>query len=197
MTITTPELETKRLRLRAWRAEDLEPFAALNADPEVMEHFPATLDRVESDTLAAGIQAHFAERGFGLWAVEAPGAVPFAGFVGLSVPRRTLPFTPCVEVGWRLARHCWGRGYATEAAQAALSFGFGTLGLEEIVSFTAAGNLRSRRVMERLGMSRDETDDFDHPALPEGHRLRRHVLYRLGQLTPVGHSGPRAGIHRP
>lgn len=178
-TAPMPELATKRLRLRAWRAEDLESFAALNADPDVMKHFPATLDRAQSDALAAGIQAHFAERGFGLWAVEAPGEVPFAGFVGLSVPRRALPFTPCVEVGWRLARHCWGRGYATEAARAALSFGFETLGLEEIVSFTAATNLRSRRVMERLGMSRDEADDFDHPALPEGHRLRRHVLYRL------------------
>lgn len=186
---TQPELVTKRLRLRAWRAGDLEPFAALNADPGVMEHFPAPLDRAESDALAAGIQAHFAERGFGLWAVEAPGEIPFAGFVGLSVPRRALPFTPCVEVGWRLARHCWGRGYATEAARAALSFGFGTLGLEEIVSFTAAGNLRSRGVMERLGMSRDEADDFDHPALPEGHRLRRHVLYRLGRSTSRSQHG--------
>jgi RimJ/RimL family protein N-acetyltransferase len=175
------ELRTERLLLRAWRPSDLEAFAELNADPEVMEHFPAPLDRAESDAAARRIDAHFAVHGFGLWAVEAPGIAEFAGFVGLAVPSFEAAFTPCVEVGWRLARRHWGRGYATEGARAALAFGFERRGLEEIVSFTAAPNLRSRRVMERLGMSRSAADDFDHPRLPEGHPLRRHVLYRLSR----------------
>ncbi len=151
----------------------------MNADPRVMEHFSGVLSREESDALAARIDEHFAEHMFGLWAVEIPGVAPFAGFIGLSVPGFQARFTPCVEIGWRLAAEHWGRGYATEGAHAALAFGFDTLGLDEIVSFTTAGNLPSRRVMKRLGMRHDPADDFDHPALPDGHPLRRHVLYRI------------------
>lgn len=173
------ELRTDRLTLRRWRDEDLEPFAQLNADPEVMAHMPSLLNRAESDALAARIRGQFEQRGFGLWAVEVPGVAPFIGYVGLAVPRFTAHFTPCVEVGWRLARAHWGFGYATEAARASLAFGFDHVRLDEIVSFTVPANTRSIAVMERLGMTRDPADDFDHPGLPEGHPLRRHVLYRL------------------
>jgi RimJ/RimL family protein N-acetyltransferase len=171
-------LETPRLRLRHWRDEDLAPFAALNADPVVMEFFPKPLDRAESDAAVARIRDHFARHDFGLWAVEVPGVAEFIGFVGLCVPRFEAHFTPCVEIGWRLARDHWGYGYASEAARAALNFGFRDRSLEEIVSFTVPANQRSRAVMERIGMTRSPDDDFDHPALPEGHPLRRHVLYR-------------------
>jgi ribosomal-protein-alanine N-acetyltransferase len=167
------------LVLRGWRDGDLAPFAALNADPGVMEHLPAVLSRAESDALAARIRAELTERGFGLWAVELPGEAGFIGFTGLALPRFEAHFTPCVEVGWRLARAHWGRGYATEAARAALAHGFGALGLDEVVSFTAVGNARSRHVMQKLGMTRDPADDFEHPGLPPGHPLRRHVLYRI------------------
>jgi RimJ/RimL family protein N-acetyltransferase len=171
-------IRTARLELRPWRDEDRAPFAALNADPRVMEFFPKTLDRADSDAMAARLREHFDRHGFGLWAVEVPGVADFIGFVGLAVPRFEAHFTPCVEIGWRLAREHWGRGYATEAARAALAFGFRDLALDEIVSFTTTANLRSRAVMERIGMTRSPADDFDHPALPEGHPLRRHVLYR-------------------
>lgn len=177
------ELRTERLLLRRWRADDRAPFAALNADPRVVELLPGPLSRADSDALASRIEAHFAARGFGLWAVEVPGEIPFAGFVGLAVPAFEAAFTPCVEVGWRLAAACWGRGYATEAARAALDFGFARLGLAEIVSFTVPANVRSRRVMERLGMTHDPADDFDHPALPAGHPLRRHALYRTARVA--------------
>ena len=173
------ELRTERLLLRSWRPADLEPFAAMNADPQVMEFLPKCLTRPESDALATRINDGFIEHGFGLWAVELPGEAEFAGFIGLSVPRFEAHFTPCVEVGWRLAYEFWGRGYATEGAQAALAYGFETLGLEEIVSLTTVTNERSRRVMEKLGMKRDPADDFEHPILPEGHPLRPHVLYRI------------------
>lgn len=176
---TSPPLVTARLCLRAWKDRDLEPFAALNADPQVMAFFPKCLDRAESDALAMLIRDKLACRGFGLWAVEVPGIADFVGFVGLSVPAFEAHFTPCVEIGWRLSAGYWGCGYATEAAHAALAFGFDTLGLAEIVSFTVAANWPSRRVMERLGMSRTPADDFDHPSLPVGHPLRAHVLYRL------------------
>jgi RimJ/RimL family protein N-acetyltransferase len=145
-----------------------------------MQYLPAALSRDESDMLVARIEAHFDRHGFGLWAVEIPDVAPFAGFIGLSIPGFDAPFTPCVEIGWRLAAEHWGRGYATEGALAVLAFGFETLKLDEIVSFTVPDNLRSRRVMERMGMVHDPADDFDHPVLPEGHRLRRHVLYRIG-----------------
>jgi RimJ/RimL family protein N-acetyltransferase len=173
------ELRTNRLLLRRWLPADRAPFAELNADPRVVEYLPAALSREESDAFAARIEAHFDERGFGLWAVEVPGGVAFAGFVGLSVPRFEAHFTPCVEIGWRLARQQWGRGYATEGARAALAFGLDVLQLGEIVSFTVPGNLRSRRVMERIGMTHHPADDFDHPALPEEDPLRPHVLYRI------------------
>jgi ribosomal-protein-alanine N-acetyltransferase len=173
------ELRTDRLLLRRWRPDDLPPFAELNADQRVMEHFPALLSTEESNTLAARIQARSEEHGFGLWAVEVVGGAPFIGFIGLAVPRFEAFFTPCVEIGWRLAAAHWNRGYATEGAQAALEFGFRHLQLAEIVSFTAVENVRSRRVMEKLGMVRSPEEDFDHPLLPEGHCLRRHVLYRL------------------
>ena len=174
-----PILTTPRLRLRQWREEDLAPFAALNADPQVMEFFPKVLTRAESDAVAGRIRDHFARHGFGLWAVEAPGTVPFMGFVGLAVPSFEAHFTPCVEIGWRLAREHWGHGYATEAATAALAFAFGDRALEEIVAFTVPANIPSRRVMGRLGMRRSPADDFEHPAIAEGHPLRSHVLYRL------------------
>jgi RimJ/RimL family protein N-acetyltransferase len=173
------ELLTPRLVLRHWRDEDREPFAALNADHEVMRHFPSVLTRERSDAFVAREQTLLVERGWGLWAVEVVGSAPFIGVVGLSEPRFEAHFTPAVEVGWRLAREHWGSGYATEAAAAAVAFGFGDLGLEEIVSFTSVENARSRRVMERLGMTHDPNDDFDHPRLPEASPHRRHVLYRL------------------
>ena len=174
-----PILTTARLRLRQWREEDLAPFAALNADPQVMEFFPKVLTRAESDAVAGRIRDHFARHGFGLWAVEAPGIAHFVGFVGLAVPSFEAHFTPCVEIGWRLAREHWGHGYATEAATAALAFGFGGRALEEIVAFTVPANIPSRRVMGRLGMRRLPADDFEHPAIAAGHPLRSHVLYRL------------------
>jgi RimJ/RimL family protein N-acetyltransferase len=170
------EIRTARLLLRRWRAEDRPAFAALNADPRVMEHFPSVLTAEESDALAERIERHLLERGFGLWAVEIPGVVDFAGFIGLSVPAFEAHFTPCVEVGWRLAVDQWGRGYATEGALAALQFGFEHLDLPEIVSFTVPRNFRSRRVMLRIGMTHDPADDFDHPGAPPP--FRRHVLYR-------------------
>lgn len=172
-------LETARLRLRRWRDDDLDAFAALNADPEVMEHFPSPLDRAESDALAARADRRFTDQGFGLWAVEVVETERFVGFTGLSQPGWDAPFTPAVEVGWRLARDAWGRGYATEGARAALADGFARLPVDEIVSFTTVANWRSRRVMETLGMRRRPEDDFDHPNLPTGHSMRRHVLYRL------------------
>ena len=172
-------IQTERLILRHWCEDDLEPFAELNADPEVMRYMPAVLDRAGSHALASRIREHFDRHGFGLWAVEVPGVTPFVGYIGLHFPRFNAPFTPCVEVGWRLARLYWGKGFATEGARAALQVGFGPAGLREIVSYTTPGNLRSVAVMQRLGMAHDAADDFDHPALPPGHPLRRHVLYRL------------------
>ena len=172
---------TTRLILRNWRASDLAPFAALNADPEVMRYFPAPLTRSESDTLAARIQESFATRGFGLWAVEIPATADFIGFVGLEVPSFDAHFTPCIEIGWRLARAHWRKGYATEAARAVLDLAFNQHQLSALVSFTATLNVPSQRVMERIGMRHDADDDFDHPGLPPGHRLHRHVLYRLSR----------------
>lgn len=177
--LPTPlEIDTPRLRLRQWRAADRAPFAALNADPRVMAHFPSTLDRTASDAIAERSEALIAERGWGFWAVERRDSGDFIGFVGLNVPTAALPFSPCVEIGWRLVHAAWGQGLASEAARAALTAGFETLGLAEIVSFTALSNRRSQAVMERLGMRRT-AEDFDHPVLPEGHPLRRHCLYRL------------------
>lgn len=172
------EIRTERLLLRRWRDSDREPFAALNADPDVMALLPALLSREESDSLARWVERHFEEHGFGFWAVEVVDGPPFIGLVGLAHVKFEAPFTPAVEIGWRLAREQWDRGYATEAATAALGYGFECLGLDEIVAFTVPHNTRSRRVMERIGMAHDPSDDFDHPRLPEGHPLQRHVLYR-------------------
>jgi RimJ/RimL family protein N-acetyltransferase len=177
--MSAPVLETTRLRLRCWRDDDLEPFALLNADSRVMEHFPSVLDRAQSDRLAARIRKGLSERAFGSWALEVPGTADFIGFTGLSVPAFDAHFTPCVEIGWRLAFDYWGRGYASEAASSVLSYAFGSLGLREVVSFTVPANRRSIAVMERLGMTRSPADDFSHPVLPDGHPLRPHVLYRL------------------
>ncbi len=176
-----PTLHTERLALRPWRDDDLAPFAALNADERVMRYFRSPLDRASSDALATLIRAAFARYGLGLWAVERTDdpARPFIGFIGLSVPRFDAPFTPCVEIGWRLAHAHWGAGLATEGARAAVRHAFDDLRLDDLVSFTAVDNRPSRRVMEKLGMSRDPADDFDYPRLPAGHPLRRHVLYRL------------------
>ncbi len=171
-------LETERLILRPWRDEDLAPFAAMNADPRVMEYFPACYDRARSDAGAAAIRQRCSRDGYGLYAVEVKGGPGFAGFIGFAPVELEVSFAPAVEIGWRLAVSCWGIGYATEGALACVDQG-GRLGFEEIVSFTSAGNLRSRAVMERIGMTRAEADDFDHPKLPAGHALQRHVLYRM------------------
>lgn len=174
-----PRLKTERLLLRRWCKEDREPFAAMNRDPAVMEHFPALLSKAESDAFVDRIDACFEHRGYGLWAVESPKVAPFMGFVGLWPVDFEADFAPAVEIGWRLGRSFWGVGFATEAAQAATAFAFERLDLPELVSFTAAGNLRSRRVMERLDMQRDPAEDFEHPELPAGDALRLHVLCRL------------------
>lgn len=181
------ELITDRLRLRRWLPADLVPFAALNADSRVTEYLPRSLSQEESDALVARIATHFDEHGFGLWAVEIRHAAAFAGFIGLLVPQFKSHFTPCVEIGWRLGAEHWGQGYATEGGRAVLAFGFEVLGLTEVVSFTVPENVRSRRVMERLGMTHKASDDFEHPLLSEGHPLRRHVLYRIvrGEEKPT------------
>ena len=175
-------LSTERLLLRAWRDDDLVPYAALNADPRVREFFPNTLTLEESAASLAEIRRHFARHGYGPWAAEVTGGAPFIGFIGLSIPpfdADRLPFMPTVEVGYRLAFDHWGKGYATEGARAALAFGFESLGLDEIVAMTAVSNARSRHVMEKLGMRRNPRDDFDHPNVAAGHPLRPHVLYRI------------------
>jgi ribosomal-protein-alanine N-acetyltransferase len=179
MRAEASEIRTERLTLRRWREADREPFARMNRDPAVMEFFPALLTQEESNQIIDRIELRMRECGFGLWAVEESGSKQFIGFMGLSVPNFELPFRPCVEIGWRLASESWGQGLATEGARAVVDHAFGVLALREIVSFTTAANLRSRRVMEKLGMSRDPREDFDHPLIPEGHRLRPHVLYRL------------------
>lgn len=178
--------ETPRLLLRHWRPSDRDAFAAINCDPLVMEHFPALLDRADSDAFADRIGLALAAEGIGLWAVEIKGGASFIGFVGLSRPSWEAHFTPAVEVGWRLARAHWGQGFAPEAAAAALEIAFAGQGLEEVVSFTVPANLRSRRVMEKIGMHHDVADDFDHPELPEDSTLRRHVLYRKRRPSTAG-----------
>jgi RimJ/RimL family protein N-acetyltransferase len=167
----------ENLRLRQWLDTDLEPYSAMNADPEVMRHFPALLTRNESAVSLDRLRRAIDERGWGFWVVDVDGV--FAGFTGLNAPSFTAPFTPCIEVGWRLRREFWGRSLAYRAARQAVQYGFDSLKLSAIVSFTAVANARSRRLMERLGFKRDPAQDFDHPLIPEGHSLRRHVFYRL------------------
>ena len=185
-------LETERLVLRRWRADDRAGFARINADPRVMEYFPSVLTREESDALVDRIEEHWHTHGFGLYAVDlkvgARDGRPsderqFIGFIGLARPSFEIDFAPCVEIGWRLDTSAWGRGLATEGARAVAEYSIGPLGHDEIVSFTSVANARSRRVMEKIGMTHDSRDDFDHPKLPEGHPLRRHVLYRLRRLV--------------
>jgi RimJ/RimL family protein N-acetyltransferase len=172
-------LETSRLILRPWRSSDRGPFARINSDPKVMEFFPAPLTGPQSDALAAKIEHHFKKHGFGVYAAELKSNGSFIGFIGLNVPTFDAHFTPCVEIGWRLSSDVWKQGLATEGAQGVVDYAGGVLGLKEIVSFTVPHNVRSRRVMEKLGMTHRAADDFDHPELPPGHPLRRHVLYRL------------------
>jgi RimJ/RimL family protein N-acetyltransferase len=179
------ELRTDRLRLRRWTAGDRRPFAELNADPVVMEFFPATLSRADSDAFVDRIEASFEQHRLGLWAVDLLETDEFIGYVGLWPATFDAHFTPAIEVGWRLASRFWGSGLAPEGARVAIADGFDRLGVDEIVSFTAAINLRSRRVMEKLGMSHEAIDDFEHPSVPEDHPLRPHVLYRV---TPTRHA---------
>ncbi len=174
MILTTP-----RLVLRPWREEDFEPFAELNADAEVMRHFPAPYTREATREVMERSRAHLANHGWGCWAVERPGTDPFIGFIGLGVPAFEAPFTPCVEIAWRLAKAHWGLGLAPEGARAVLDHAFGPLGLEEVVAITAVGNAPSRRVMEKLGMTRDPADDFHHPKVAPDHPLAACVLYRI------------------
>lgn len=173
--------ESERFRLRHWRDDDLPSFARMCADPRVMQYLGPLLSHEESDAIAAFIRARIALLGYGLWALEVPGEVSFGGFVGLTSPTWEASFVPCTEIGWRLSPELWGRGFATEAAKAVLHLAFETHGLAEILAFTVPANVRSRRVMERLGMRRDPAEDFEHPRVAEGSLLRRHVLYRLSR----------------
>lgn len=177
-------LKTQRLIFRRWQDSDCQPFAQMNSDVEVMKYFPALLSPEESNALIERIERHHEVHGFGLWAVEEQATGTFIGCIGLLVPKFQAHFTPTVEVGWRLAKDFWGKGYATEGAKEVIKYGFEVIGLKEIVSFTALSNQRSIAVMKRLGMTRQQSDDFDHPKLPQGHPLQRHVLYRLQQKFP-------------
>ncbi len=173
-----PIIETDRLILRGFRDSDRAAFAEMNSDPEVMRHFPAPLSRAESDALIEQARRKWRDLGLCYFAAEVKGQ-GFMGFIGLNPPPFDAHFTPCIEIGWRLARPAWGKGYATEGARASLDYGFGARGLDEIVSFSVPANTRSCAVMERLGMTRDPAGDFDHPDMPVGSPLGRHVLYRL------------------
>ena len=174
-------IETPRLILREWRDEDLEPFSRINADERVCEFLGKTLTPEETRAMVERNRADFQEQGFGLWALEVKGGPAFIGYTGLGIPSFQAHFTPCVEIGWRLAFEHWGRGYATEAARAVLSHAFTQLGIDEIVSLTVPRNLRSRAVMEKIGMKRDWDGDFDYPMLPPNHHLLRHILYRIAK----------------
>ena len=171
------QLETPRLIIRQWKTSDFEPFAQLNADPEVMAHFPATLSKAESDTLAHKIQSSIAENGWGFWAIELKERHQFIGFTGLHNQPEQFEFSPCVEIGWRFAKEYWHQGYATEAAEACLNFAFQDLNLKEVVAFTATSNQPSEKVMQRLGMT--FIQKFNHPALKQDSPLRGHILYKM------------------
>lgn len=193
---STAEFRTERLLLRPWRVSDLEALAEITADPRVMLDLPAPLSRAESDALVERSCAHFRQHGYGLWAVEAPGVAPFIGLAGLWHVGAGVPVAPCVEIGWRLSPTHWGRGYATEAARGLLAFAFGKTGLQEVVGFTVCFNLRSRRVMEKVGMERDPSRDFTHPLLPAQHPFKQQLLYQIGrpawqarQASVIAHVG--------
>jgi len=177
------ELRTKRTLLRQWKDSDLPVWCAMNADAEVRRHFASVLTEEESLGEAQRIRDAVSQRGWGAWALELPGVMPFAGFVGLLVPTFEAPWTPAVEIGWRLPTAAWGKGYATEAARAVARFAFDVLELDEIVAIAVPGNTPSHKVMERIGMRREAEGDFEHPRLPEGHALRRHLLYRLDRAS--------------
>jgi RimJ/RimL family protein N-acetyltransferase len=181
-------MRTERLVLRHWHNSDRQAFARLNADARVMEFMPSVLSEQESNSLVDRIEAHFHEHSFGLFAAEIRSGTCFIGYIGLSVPTFHAAFTPCVEIGWRLAREYWGQGLATEGAREIVRYAFEELNLQELVSFTAPANARSLGVMKKIGMTHDPKDDFDHPRLPVGHTLRRHVLYRLGHSTWISRS---------
>lgn len=174
-------IKTERLILRPWREADLAPFAKMNADPRVREYFPSVLTTEESNRSVEMMSEHIAKCGWGFWAVSLIQTDEFIGMIGLENVSFVAPFTPAVEIGWRLTFDHWGKGYAAEGAAASLEYGFETLNLDEIVSFTAEHNQKSQRVMEKIGMRHNSNDDFDHPKLSEGHWLRRHVLYRINE----------------
>ncbi len=173
------EIRTDRLLLRRWRPADRDPFVLMNGSPQVMEFFPAVLSPEETDAMISRIEDHFTRYGFGPWAAELRATGEFIGYVGLLIPSFIAAFTPCVEIGWRLAPAYWGGGLATEGARAVVQYGFESLWLPQIVSFTVVDNVRSRRVMTKIGMTHNPAENFDHPLLPAGHPQRRHVLYRL------------------
>ncbi len=179
--MTVPTICTQRLILRPWKESDLEPFAALNNDPRVMEFYASTLSREESDALAKKFQNEFAQRGYGHWAVEVPEKADFIGYIGLNYWNLEASFAPCIDIGWRLAVEHWGQGYATEGASAALKYGFEVFKFPEIVSMATIENTKSHRLMERLGMKRNPSEDFEHPKVPKGNPLSWRVLYRLKQ----------------
>jgi RimJ/RimL family protein N-acetyltransferase len=189
-------LTTPRLILRHWRHSDRIPFQAINADPRVMEFMPGPLFPQQSDDLIARIELHFHHHGFGLCAAEDIETKTLIGFIGLNIPSYDAPFMPAVEIGWRLAADYWGRGFATEGARAVVDHAFNALQLNSLVAFTVPGNLRSRRVMEKLGMTHNPADDFDHPSLPPGHRFRRHVLYRLQRSEDSPSPSPPSNLER-
>lgn len=175
------QLESARLLLRQWRDADLPAFAEMCADPQVMRYFPEPLSRLQSASLIGRVRGHFAEHGYGLWALERKDNGAFIGFTGLGSVGFDSHFTPAVEIGWRLGREHWGLGFASEAAWTCLRCAFGQLGLDEVVAFAASSNLPSEKVMQSIGMKRDGDDDFDHPLLPAGHPLERHMLYRISR----------------
>lgn len=183
--IAPSPLSTDRLILRRWQTSDRKPFAAMNRDPQVMEYFPALLTPIESNRTIDRVEAHFDAHGFGLWAAELRRNKEFIGFIGLSIPNFEAPFMPSVEIGWRLAATHWGKGLATEGARAVVCHAFAFLKLPALVSFTVTENARSRRVMEKLNMTHDPAEDFDHPRLSAGHPLRHHVLYRLAAQNAI------------
>ena len=183
-------LRTERLILREWKEADREPFALMGADPRVMEFLGEPLSRKQSDEAVERIEAHFRTHGFGLCAAELAESGEFIGFIGLAVPAFEAAFTPCVEIGWRLAAEYWNAGFATEGARESVRYAFGELGLRELVSFTAIRNERSRRVMAKLGMTHDAAENFDHPRLPAGDPLLRHVLYRLTRENWANSAAP-------
>ncbi|MCA3017601.1 MAG: GNAT family N-acetyltransferase [Rhodocyclaceae bacterium] len=183
-TFASPvEIRTQRVLLRQWKDSDLDAWAEMNADPEVRKYFPKVLDRAEADGEASRIRGGIAQRGWGMWAIEIPGILPFAGLVGLNLPAFQAPWMPAVEIGWRLSRDAWHKGYATEGAVAAMNFAFDELHLPEVVAMSVKTNTPSHQVMQRLGMTHDPSADFDHPRVPADWPLKTHILHRISPAT--------------